>query len=125
MLDEPTNHLDLFTMEALEPLLADYGGTLLFVSHDRAFVSAVADRILTLKDQKLYVFEGTLAQREAESARSRDAEARQTEISALEMRLAALAGRMSAPKKGDRPEALSAEYEALSARLRELKRQNR
>ena len=125
ILDEPTNHLDLFTMEALEPLLADYGGTLLFVSHDRAFVSAVADRILTLKDQKLSVFEGTLAQREAESARSRDAEARQTEISALEMRLAALAGRMSAPKKGDRPEALSAEYEALSARLRELKRQNR
>ena len=46
LLDEPTNHLDVFTLEALEELLAGYGGTLLFVSHDRAFVRAVATRIV-------------------------------------------------------------------------------
>ena len=121
LLDEPTNHLDLFTMEALEGLLAGYGGTLLLVSHDRAFVSAVADRVLTLRDGKLSAFEGTLAQMEEEERRDRGSESRQLEISSLEMRLAALAARLSAPKKGDRPEELNARYEALAAQLRELK----
>ena len=125
MLDEPTNHLDLFTMQALEELLAGYVGTLLFVSHDRAFISAVATRVLTLRDGRLSAFEGTLAQLEAEADRDRDAEALNLQITALEMRLAALAGRMAAPGKGDRPERLSAEYDALAGRLRELKQLRR
>ena len=122
-LDEPTNHLDVFAMEALEALLAGYGGTLLFVSHDRSFVSAVATRIMTIEGGALSTFEGTLDALEAERGRNRDAERRQLEITALEMRLAALAARMSAPRKGDRPEALSDEYDALAARLREMKRE--
>ena len=122
MLDEPTNHLDLFTLEALEALLADYGGTLLFVSHDRAFVSAVATRVLTIQGGRLSAFEGTLSQLEAESRRDRDAERLALEITALEMRLAALAGRMAAPQKGDRPDQLSAEYDTLAQQLRALKR---
>ncbi len=123
LLDEPTNHLDLFTMEALETLLAGYGGTLLFVSHDRAFISAVAGRVITLRDGGLATFEGTLSQMEAVSARDRGAESLQLEISSLEMQLAALSARLSAPKKGDRPDRLNEEYEALAARLREKKRQ--
>ncbi len=122
LLDEPTNHLDLFTMEALETLLAGYGGTLLFVSHDAAFVSAVADRVLTLRNGGLSVFEGTLSRMKEDSARDRGAEPLQLEISALEMQLAALAARLSAPKKGDRPDRLNEEYEALAAELREKKR---
>ena len=121
VLDEPTNHLDLFTMEALEELLSGYGGTLLFVSHDRAFVSKVATRILTLEGGRLTAFEGTLSAMEEEAGRDRRAEALALEVSALQMRMAALAGRMSAPRKGDHPEQLSAEYDALAARLRELK----
>ena len=121
LLDEPTNHLDVFTMQALEALLAGYGGTLLFVSHDRAFVSAVATRVLTLDGGALSTFEGTLDQLETERRRDRDAEARQLEITALEMRMAALAARMSAPRKGDKPQALSAEYDALAAQLRAMK----
>ncbi len=122
LLDEPTNHLDVFAMEALEGLLAGYGGTLLFVSHDRAFVQAVATRVATAANGGLTTFEGTLSQLEAERDRDRDAEARQLEITALEMRLAALAGRMAAPRKGESPEALGAEYDALAARLRDMKR---
>ena len=122
LLDEPTNHLDLFTLEALEGLLSGYGGTLLFVSHDKAFVSAVATRIATLEKGKLATFEGTLAAMEAEKKRDRNAEALDLEVSALEMRMAALAARISAPKKGDHPDQLSAEYDALAERLREIRR---
>ncbi len=121
VLDEPTNHLDLFAMEALEELLAGYGGTLLFVSHDRAFVSAVAGRVLALRDGRLTVFEGTPEQMEAEASRSRHEEKKQLEITALEMQLAALAARLSAPKKGDRPDQLQAEYLLLVEQLRSLK----
>ena len=49
ILDEPANHMDIYTLEGLERLLADYDGTLLAVSHDRAFVSRLADRIFLLK----------------------------------------------------------------------------
>ena len=121
ILDEPTNHLDLFAMEALEALLSDYGGTLLFVSHDRALIRGVADRIVRLENGKLVTFEGGLEQMEADLGRSRGDESVRLEISALEMRMAALAARMSAPKKGDSPGRLNAEYEELAARLRDLK----
>ena len=120
-LDEPTNHLDVFTLESLEALLSGYGGTLLFVSHDRAFVSAVATRVMTIEGGRLSTFEGTLDALEAERSRDRADEQRRMEISAVEMRMAALAARMSAPRKGDHPEALNAEYDALAGKLRELK----
>ncbi len=123
LMDEPTNHLDLFTLQALEALLSGYGGTLLFVSHDREFVSAVATRVLTLEGGGLHTFEGTLSQMEAEARRDRSAEDLQLEISALQMRMAALSARLSSPKKGDSPERLNAEYDALAAELRAL-RQN-
>lgn len=45
ILDEPTNHLDIGAREALEGVLRDYPGSILFVSHDRYFIDAVADRI--------------------------------------------------------------------------------
>jgi ATPase subunit of ABC transporter with duplicated ATPase domains len=48
VLDEPTNHLDLVTKRALVKALAEYEGTLVFVSHDRSFLRAVANRVLEL-----------------------------------------------------------------------------
>jgi ATPase subunit of ABC transporter with duplicated ATPase domains len=48
VLDEPTNHLDIATKRALVRSLADYEGTLIFVSHDRQFLSALATRVLEL-----------------------------------------------------------------------------
>ncbi len=46
LLDEPTNHLDMESIESLQFALEKYQGTLVFVSHDREFVSGVASRIL-------------------------------------------------------------------------------
>ena len=122
ILDEPTNHLDLFTLQALEALLRDYGGTALFVSHDRAFVQGAATRIAAFEGGRLATFEGGLSEMEARRNADADPERRRLEISAVEMRMAVLAGRMAAPKKGDDPLKLNAEYDALARRLRELKR---
>ena len=121
VLDEPTNYLDLFALRALEELLAGYGGTLMFVSHDRAFVEAVATRVVEFRDGTLSAFEGTLSQLEAERSRDRGEDDRALEISRLEMRLAALTARMSAPAKGESPQALAVEYDRLAAALRDIK----
>ena len=49
LLDEPTNHLDMESIESLNTALDKYPGTLVFVSHDREFVSSLATRIVELK----------------------------------------------------------------------------
>lgn len=48
ILDEPTNHLDLSSKEAIEEALAEYTGTVIFVSHDRYLLSKIADRVIEL-----------------------------------------------------------------------------
>lgn len=55
VLDEPTNFLDIPSMEAIESLLLDYEGTLLFVSHDRHFVDHLADEIWQIEDGKIRI----------------------------------------------------------------------
>ena len=50
IMDEPTNHLDLSSKEAIEEALAEYTGTIIFVSHDRYLLSRIADRLIELTD---------------------------------------------------------------------------
>jgi ATPase subunit of ABC transporter with duplicated ATPase domains len=59
VMDEPTNHLDMEAIEALNLALQHYEGTLIFVSHDREFVSSLATQIVEIKDQQLVTFDGT------------------------------------------------------------------
>ncbi|MBI3897646.1 MAG: ABC-F family ATPase [Gammaproteobacteria bacterium] len=59
ILDEPTNHLDMESIEALNLALDNYPGTLIFVSHDREFVSSLATRIIELTPQGVVNFGGT------------------------------------------------------------------
>ncbi len=123
ILDEPTNHLDIFTLEELERLLAGYGGTLLFVSHDEEFVRKTATRIVSFAQRKLVSFEGSLEEMKAAGNRNASAENLRLAVTTLEMRLAALSARMAAPKKGDRPELLQAEYMEIAEKLKEMKQQ--
>ena len=58
LLDEPTNHLDMEAIEALNLALTYYEGTLIFVSHDREFVSSLATRVIEIKDHQLVDFQG-------------------------------------------------------------------
>lgn len=59
LLDEPTNHLDLESIEALVAGLRNYDGTLIFVSHDRWFVSELATRIVEIKPAEILDYQGT------------------------------------------------------------------
>jgi ATPase subunit of ABC transporter with duplicated ATPase domains len=62
VLDEPTNHLDMTTKRALMRALASYEGTLLFVSHDRAFLRAIASRVLELGPSGPHIYGGSYAE---------------------------------------------------------------
>jgi ATP-binding cassette subfamily F protein 3 len=99
VLDEPTNHLDLPARQVLERLLQSYDGTLLFVSHDRYFVDALATRIWTLADSAIHDFDGSYGR-----YRARDARAEATRARAEEERRpaasAASSGRGAGAKKG-------------------------
>ena len=59
LMDEPTNHLDMESIEALNLALENYPGTLIFVSHDREFVSSIATRVVEIKSNGIIDFRGT------------------------------------------------------------------
>ena len=58
VLDEPTNHLDMATKEMLIAALAQYEGTMLFVSHDRHFLAALSNRVLELTPEGIHRYDG-------------------------------------------------------------------
>ena len=58
LMDEPTNHLDMESIESLNTALDGYKGTLIFVSHDRQFVSSLATRIIEMTPEGIHVFSG-------------------------------------------------------------------
>ena len=121
LLDEPTNHLDLFTMEELEKLLAGYGGTLLFVSHDEEFIRKTSTRLIRFEGETLKTYEDGWAEMKKPAKKEQPAEDRQLTVSRLEMQMAVLSARMSAPRKGDHPEELQAEFMRLAEEIRRLK----
>jgi ATPase subunit of ABC transporter with duplicated ATPase domains len=59
VMDEPTNHLDMESIEALNLALENYPGTLIFVSHDRDFVSSLATRVIEMTPEKIIDFNGS------------------------------------------------------------------
>ncbi|MCD5434634.1 MAG: ABC-F family ATP-binding cassette domain-containing protein [Lactobacillus delbrueckii] len=74
LMDEPTNHLDLDAKEVLEKALADYDGTLLFVSHDRYFINKLANKIVVAKDGQAKIYEGNYTYYLNEKAKEEAAE---------------------------------------------------
>ncbi len=54
VLDEPTNYLDIPSIETIQELLSEYEGTMLFVSHEHAFVKAVANRALVIRNKQIF-----------------------------------------------------------------------
>jgi ATP-binding cassette subfamily F protein 3 len=80
VLDEPTNHLDLPSRQALEAILAQYDGTLLFVSHDRYFVDALATTLWTLDNGVVTSHVGGYSAYRAKKAQTEARAAQQTKV---------------------------------------------
>lgn len=127
LLDEPTNHLDIPAQESLQAVLESYGGTILFVTHDRWLVDALATQVWVVEGDRLQVYPGGyreyLAAREkaaavAKVARSRPAPQLRAQPSAEER--AAARERARAAKAAA---ALEEEIAALEARLGGLQEQ--
>jgi len=78
ILDEPTNHLDMESIESLNTALENYPGTLIFVSHDREFVSSLATRIVELTPEGVVNYSGTYEEYLANQALQQNAKATQT-----------------------------------------------
>ena len=104
-------------MTAVQTLVRDYPGTVLFVSHDRAFVDGCADRILKIEGKKLVSFEGTLTQWEQKQPRQGR---EQIDRAVLELQIARTISALStAPEK--EKQALEEEFQRLLAIKRNQK----
>jgi len=120
-LDEPTNHLDIATAESLTEALGEYPGAVLVISHDRAFVEELTDRVAYLADRTLRVFDGGLDQclkaLADEKSRARGAEKAAKERAAqAEEKAAQAKAAEDAPKKVKNPLL----FERLESRIMEL-----
>ncbi|RMD02495.1 ABC-F type ribosomal protection protein [Clostridium autoethanogenum] len=118
LLDEPTNYLDMQSIGALEDFLKVYEGTVLFVSHDRAFINSVADRLFILENEKITEFEGNLEQFEKSKNVPKNQENIYIEKSILQMKLTEIVSRMSL-KDCDK-EALDKEYQCIAKQLNKM-----
>lgn len=58
ILDEPTNHLDIESIETIEETLAQFDGTIFFISHDRYFINKIGQRVIAIEDHKLKSYQG-------------------------------------------------------------------
>ncbi|MDH3519089.1 MAG: ATP-binding cassette domain-containing protein [Myxococcales bacterium] len=131
ILDEPTNHLDMASCQVLEEALRGYAGTLLFISHDRALINALATRVIDVRAGLLRSFPGDydayqhgLARGTPEPA-ALEAPAAPSEAKAE--RMAARAREKQRRRRGEqarrRLEEIERELLALEERLEELTRQ--
>lgn len=119
LLDEPTNYLDLFSMEALQSLIKEYQGTILFISHDRKFINEAADRLILIEGNKFRTFEGGynsyLEQTEQNNTQTKGTQNKLI----LEMRLTEVLSKLTLPGKPADKEALEKQYNEI---LNELKK---
>ncbi|GAH78995.1 unnamed protein product, partial [marine sediment metagenome] len=79
LLDEPTNHLDIASREILEEVLADFNGTILFVSHDRYLINALATQVWVIEDGELRVYGGNYSDYEEQRRRTEEKEGKRKE----------------------------------------------
>ncbi|MGH3077920.1 MAG: ABC-F family ATP-binding cassette domain-containing protein [Gaiellaceae bacterium] len=116
VLDEPTNHLDLESREALESALEAFPGTVLIVSHDRALLDAVPDRIVAIEERSLRSYDGGWADLERERGAAPPAEP-PAEKPARAPRKAARRGE---PRVASELEVLEARIAATEVKVAEL-----
>jgi macrolide transport system ATP-binding/permease protein len=123
ILDEPTNYLDTFSLEAIEELFIEYDRTMLVVSHDREFISHIADRIISIENQHLVCFNGSYEEYKATLKEDKSSSVKELmdQKKLLETKLAEVIGRLSMPYKNDNKEQLEEEYNRVIRELKQIK----
>ena len=119
VLDEPTNFLDIEAVEALESLLQDYGGTVLFVSHDRRFIANLARRLLIFEEGRIRLFEGTYDELQSYVPPEDRNAGKEEERLLLETKISDVLSRLSIEPS----EELEQEFQRLIAERRRLEQQ--
>ncbi|ARF12970.1 Vga family ABC-F type ribosomal protection protein [Sporosarcina ureae] len=115
ILDEPTNYLDLESLEALETLLRQYKGTIIFVSHDRKFTENVSTRIVDIHNRALTVFDGTYEQYQNRNP-IKKYDLRQNELLLLETKISEVISLLSVSPTDE----LEKEFQRLLSEKRKL-----
>lgn len=118
LLDEVTNYLDLPSIQIVQSLLREYEGTVVFVSHDRAFVDGAADHLLLIRDRKLISFGGNLTAYEQAQKKPRQTQ-EELNRELVELRLSAVISRLSTCRPEEKPP-LEEEFQQLLKQRREL-----
>ncbi|PJI09002.1 MULTISPECIES: ribosomal protection-like ABC-F family protein [Clostridium] len=120
VLDEPTNYLDVYSMEALESVLKEYRGTLLFVSHDRKFISNIADCIISINNHKISEYNCNYSEyMDLMNGKDKNRNIEDTKI-VLKNRLSEIIGRLSMPSRDDEIGKLDMEYKIILKKLKEI-----
>lgn len=118
ILDEPTNFLDTEAVEALESLLKEYEGTVIFVSHDRRLIENIATAIVEIRNRKMEYFKGTYREYKNYQPENRDdAEDRRL---VLETKISEVLSRLSI----ETSEELEQEFQRLLAEKKKLDKQS-
>lgn len=120
LLDEPTNYLDLATQEELETMLQEYPGTILFISHDRAFIRSVADHILQVDESEPRIFHGNYEQYTKRTTGA-SVNVTEQELLRLQTKLTEVIGRISIPNHHDDITSLEQEYAKLLTQIQKCK----
>ncbi|MGN7402956.1 Vga family ABC-F type ribosomal protection protein [Cytobacillus praedii] len=118
ILDEPTNYLDIPSVEALEALLQEYEGTVIFVSHDRQFIESIATRILAINNQEIQLFDGTYEQFKNYTPKVAH-DTKEDQLLLLETRITEVLSRLSMEPSDE----LEIEFQRLLAEKRKLANQ--
>src|SRR5699024_8941124 len=115
VLDEPTNFLDIESLEALEELMKNYHGTVMFVTHDRMFIKNVATKVLDIDNKEVTVFDGTYEAYEGQVKYSKSNES-EDELLLIETKISDVLARLSLEPSAE----LDAEFQRLLKEKRKL-----
>lgn len=94
ILDEPTNYLDIEAVGALESLLKEYAGTVIFVSHDRLLIQHVATRMMVIRHKEIELVEGTYTQYK-QSQRKKTRNTQEDRLLVIETKISEVLSRLS------------------------------
>ncbi|MBS4537934.1 ABC-F type ribosomal protection protein [Clostridium sp. D2Q-11] len=123
ILDEPTNYLDIPSIEALEEVLLEYEGSLLLVTHDKTFIDRVANKIITIEDKKIRIFNGWYSEyiERQENKINFGQEEDEKKLLVLQNRMSEVMGKLSLMPSDEEKIILDKEFNQLVKEINSLK----